>query len=193
MKTRTWTLVALTALLGVVMAIPAEAQRGQGGLGMRARTGCAESALRLREGLELNDQQVSQLEALRTSCMERQQSHQAEALEMRSQLAAGQITVEDYRTAMEARRETASAAQDATRTRLEEILTEEQMTELTRSQARLARGVMRGMQGRGQMGMRGRGHQGFRGRGMQGFRGRQDFRGRVPPRRIREPLPENLP
>ena len=193
MKTRTWTTVALVALLGVVMAMPAEAQRAQRGMGMRARTGCAESALRLKEGLELNDQQVSQLEALRTSCMERQQAHQAEALEMRSQLAAGQITVDDYRTAMEARRETATTAQDATQTSLEEILSEEQMTELTRSPARVARGVMRGGQGRGQMGMRGRGHQSSRGRGMQGFRGRQDFRGRVPTRRIREPLPENLP
>ena len=135
MKTRTWTTVAFVAVFGVALAMPAEAQRGQRGRGFQARTGCAESALRLKEGLELNDQQVSQLEALRGSCVERQQAHQAEAAEFRSQLAAGQITVEDYRAAMEARRETAQTAQDATRTRLEEILTEDQMTELNSSQA----------------------------------------------------------
>ncbi len=185
MKKRTWTTLAVVTLLGAVTAMPAEAQRGQRGRGFQARTGCAESALRLKEGLELSDQQVSQLEALRVSCVERQQAHQAEAMEMRSQLAAGQITAEDYFAAMEARRETAQTARDATRTRLEGILTEDQITELTQSQARIARA--------GHMGFRGRGQAGFRGRGMQGFRGRQDFRGRVPRRWIREPLPENLP
>ena len=162
-------------------------------MGFQARMGCAETALRLKEGLELNDQQVSQLETLRGSCVERQQAHQAEAVETRSQLAAGQITVEDFRAAMEARRETAQTARDATQARLEEILTEDQMTELNSSQTMGARGGMWGFQGRGHRGFRGRGQQGFRGRGMQGFRGRQDSRRRVPPRRIREPLPEQLP
>ena len=178
MNKRTWTTATLLTVLGAVLATPAVAQRGAGPRvrGMQARTGCAESALRLKEGLELNDEQVAQLEALRTSCVERQQSHRAQATEMRSQLRAGQITVEDFRSAMEQRRETAQAARDQTRTRLQEILTEAQMTELDRSVGQTARSARRGVLRRGGEGFRGRGQQGFRGRGRHGFRGRHSAR-----------------
>jgi hypothetical protein len=129
--------------------------------------------------LELNDNQISQLEALRSSCVERQQAHMAEAVEMRSRLQAGQITPDDFRAAMEERQETAQTARDETRTRLGEILTEEQMNELNRSVMRNARAGRRGVRG-STRGFRGRDHRGFRGRGRSSFdrRGQANFRGR---------------
>jgi Spy/CpxP family protein refolding chaperone len=166
MRTRTWTSAALVTLLGAVITMPAAAQGGSAGRGMRAGIGCAEYALRFRDRLELNEQQISQLEEVRASCVERRQARQTEVLEMRSELLAGDITREEFRTAMAARREADQAARDSTRTRVEAILTPDQLKELDRAEARIG---MRGAPGFGrgfgwsQPGMRGRMGRGFRG------------------------------
>lgn len=178
MSTRTWVTAGVLFLVGAVVADQAMAQMGQrGGRNLQARVGCVENALRSSEALALTEEQTAQLEALRTSCIERQQSHLSEAMELRSKLQAGQITPEEFREARQSRQETAQAARDQTRTRLEAILTEEQMSQLAPMQRRAARMAGREFRGQGRQGIRGRdgfrgrSHCGFRGRGQAGFRG----------------------
>lgn len=185
MSTRIWVTAGVLFLVGAVVADQAMAQMGQhggGGHNLQARVGCAENALRSSDTLALTEEQTAQLEALRTSCIERQQSHSSEAMELRSRLQAGQITPEEFREARQSRQETAQAARDQTRTRLEAILTEEQMSQLARMQQHAARMAGRGFrgQGRGRQGFGGRSHHGFRGRSHHGFHGRghAGFRGR---------------
>ncbi len=181
MSTRTWVTAGVLFLMGAVVpdqAIAQMGQRGGGGRNLQARAGCAENALRSRDTLALTEKQTTQLEALRTSCIERQQSHLSEAMELRSKLQAGQITPEEFREARQSRQEAAQAARDQTRTRLEAILTEEQMGQLAPMQQRAARMAGREVRGQGRQGFRGRdgfrsrSHCGFRGRGQAGFRGR---------------------
>ncbi len=189
MSTRTWITAGALFLVGAVVADQAMAQMGQrrgGGRNFQARAGCAENALRSRDTLALTEEQTTQLEALRTSCIENQQSHLSEAMELRSKLQAGQITPEEFREARQSRQETAQAARDLTRTRLEAILTEEQMSQLAPMQQRAARMAGRGFRGQG---FRGRGHDAFRDRSHHGFRGRRQagFRGRGMRMRIHQP------
>ena len=185
MSTRIWVTAGVLFFVGVVVADPAMAQMGQrGGRGhnLQARVGCVENALRSRETLGLTEEQTAQLETLRTSCIERQHSRLGEVMELRSRVQAGQITPEEFREARRSRQETAQVAQDQTRTRLDAILTEEQMGQLALMQQRAARMAGRGFrsQGRGHQGFGGRGRQAFRGRSYRGFRGRGQagFRGR---------------
>ena len=187
MSTRTWVTAGVLFLVGAVVADQAMAQMGQrggggggGGRNLQARVGCVENALRSSDTLALTEEQTAQLEALRTSCIERQQSHLSEAMELRSKLQAGQITPEEFREARQSRQETAHTARDQTRTRLEAILTEEQMSQLAQMQQRAARMAGRGFRGSGRQGFRSRGHDAVRSRSHRGFRGRRQarFRGR---------------
>ncbi len=192
MSTGTWVTAGVLFLVGAVVADQAMAQMGRrGGRGrnLQARVGCAENALRSSDTLALTEEQTAQLEALRTSCIERQQSHWSEAMELRSRLQAGQITPEEFREARQSRQETAQAARDQTRTRLEAILTEEQMSQLAQLQQRAARMAGRGFRGQGRQGFRGRGHGAFRGRSHHGFRGRRQagFRGGGMRMRLHQP------
>ncbi len=192
MSTRTWVTAGVLFLVGAAVTDQAMAQMGQrggGGRNLQARVGCVENALRSSDTLALTEEQTAQLEALRTSCIERQQSHLSEAMELRSRLQAGQITPEEFREARQSRQETTQAARDQTRTRLEAILTEEQMSQLAQTQQRAARMANRGFRGHGRQGFRGRGHDAFRGRSHHGFRGRGQagFRGRGIRMRIHQP------
>ncbi len=181
MSTRTWVTAGVLFLMGAAVTDQAMAQMGQrrgGGRNLQARVGCVENALRSSDTLALTEEQTAQLEALRTSCIERQQSHLSEAMELRSKLQAGQITPEEFREARQSRQETGQAGRDQTRTRLEAILSEEQMSQLSRMQRRAARMTGRGYRGQGRQGFRGREHRDFRDRSRRGFRGRGQARRR---------------
>ncbi len=183
MSTRTWVTAGVLFLMGAAVTDQAMAQMGQrggGGRHLQARVGCVENALRASDTLALTEEQTAQLEALRTSCIERQQSHLSEAMELRSRLQAGQITPEEFREARQSRQETAQAARDQTRTSLEVILSKEQMSQLSQMQRRATRMTGRGLRGQGRQGFGSRGRQAYRGRSHHGFRGRRQvgFRGR---------------
>ncbi len=177
MSRRIWVTAGVLFLVGAAVTDQAMAQMGQrrgGSRHLQARVGCVENALRSRETLALTEEQTAQLEALRTSCIERQQLHLSEAMELRSRLQARQIAPDEFREARQSRQETARAGRDQTRTSLAGILTEEQMSQLSRMQRRAARTAGRGFrgQGRSRQGFQDRGRHDFRRQSHRGFRGR---------------------
>ncbi len=178
MNKRTLTVALFTCLAGATFATTAVAQRGPRRQRTTTRNGCVENALRQRERLELTDEQVAQLNALRTPCIERRQAESSEVIQLRSDLEAREITREQFRDAMQARRDTTAAS--ITRAQLVKILSEDQLTQLNRAQRGFARAGRAGGRGRGGAEFRGRGSQGFRGRGRQSFRSnrRPGMRGR---------------
>ncbi|MCH7473477.1 MAG: hypothetical protein IIA27_02300 [Gemmatimonadetes bacterium] len=181
MSRRIWVTAGVLFLVGAAVTDQAMAQMGRrrgGSRHVQARVGCVENALRSGETLALTEEQTAQLEALRTSCIERQQLHLSEAMELRSRLQARQIAPEEFREARQSRQETARAGRDQTRTSLEGILTEEQMSRLSRMQQRAARTAGRGFrgQGRSRQGFQNRGRHDFRRQSHRGFRGRGQAR-----------------
>ncbi len=128
--------------------------------------------------MELTDEQVEQLNALRTPCIERRQAESSEVIKLRSDFEAREITREQFRDVMQARRDTTAAS--TTRARLAEILSEDQLAQLNRAQRGFARAGRAGARGRRGAEFRGRGSQRFRVRGRQSFRSnrRPGMRGR---------------
>ena len=186
---RTLTVALVACLAGATFTTNALAQRGPRRERTTARSGCVENELRQRERLELTDQQVAQLNALRTSCIARRQAESSAMMKLRSDFAAGEITREQFRDAMPARRDTTAAS--ARRAQLAEILSQDQLAQVNRAQRGSARAGRGGVRGQGRVEFRGRGSQGFRGRGRQSFRSnrRPGMRGRdARPRFNRRPI-----
>jgi Spy/CpxP family protein refolding chaperone len=170
------------AILAATTMLPSDAdaqrgRRGDQGPGMRGGMDGAgvESIMRLRDRLELSDDQIQQLDALRQESVARRTQHQAQMQELRSQLASGQIEREALAEVVEMRREASEGVRTQMQERIDGILTEAQRDELgdLRDQGRA---FMRGRAsaGRGGSGMR----QGRGGRGMRGARGGGFDRGR---------------
>ena len=178
MNKRTLTVALFACLAGATFTTTAVAQRGPRNQRTTARSGCVENALRQRERLELTDEQVAQLNALRTPCIERRQAESSEVIKLRSDFESREITREQFRDAMQARRDTTAAS--TTRARLAEILSEDQLAQLNRAQRGFARAGRAGARGRRGAEFRGRGSRGFRERGRQSFRSnrRPGMRGR---------------
>ena len=164
--------VALIAALMMLAPLQVDGQRGQ-----RGRRGPAdamrgqgvEAIMRLREQLELTDNQIQELDQIRQEAVQRRTAHQAEMEELRSQARAGQLEREALRQAVEARQEVAQAIREQQQERIETILSETQRAELEGMRGR-ARAFERGRR----VGMR-RGGSGSR--GGQAFRGQRSFRG----------------
>lgn len=87
-----------------------------------------ERILEQRTRLGLSNQQVSQLNTLRVQALESRQSRMATAARVRSDLAAGEITRAEAAARMEESRSAAPAGE--LQARIQEILTEEQRTQL---------------------------------------------------------------
>lgn len=158
----TMSAMAVAALIAMTVPTDAVAQRGprgDRGPGM-APGGGVEMLMRMRTRLELTDEQVERLDAIRRESVERRAAHRAEMDELRSQVAAGERTREELREAMEARREAARAMRDAQRERVEAVLNEAQLQQVEVMRARME-GFRRGRAAgeRGMRGMRG-GHRG---------------------------------
>lgn len=146
---------------------------------LRGRRGpSVEAIMGMRDGLELTDGQLADLEAIRRETVERRNGAMGEMAEMRSQLAAGQIQRSDLMAFMEDRREANAGLTESIRERVDAILTEDQLEVVAqrRGNARaFARGRAIGM--RGDRGNFRRGQRSFR-EGRRGFReGRRGFRG----------------
>ena len=168
MNKRTLTVALFACLAGATFATTAVAQRGPRLQRTTARGGCVENALRQRERLELTDEQVARLNALRTPCIERRQAESSQIIKLRSDFESREITREQFRDAMQPRRDT--TAESITRAQLAEILSEDQLAQLNRAQRGFARGGRAGGLGRRGADFRGRGSQRLRGRGRQSFR-----------------------
>jgi len=136
-----------------------------------------ELALRLRERLQLTDDQVAQLQSRRQQLLERRNQQRQEIAELTSRFRAGDITREELRQQLTAQRERVRAL-GAERAGAEDVLTEAQREQL----GTIRRGAAR-MQMRRQAFQRGRAsalrdRQGARGiRGAQGIRGARGMRG----------------
>jgi hypothetical protein len=186
MKWTTGGVIALSALVSIG-ATDIRAQpdvEGPQVLPMRRGPGI-EAILQMRERLELTDDQIASLDALRREAVERRSAHRAELAEMRSRLAAGQIQRSAMMAFMEERRAEAEDVRAQEQARVEALLTEAQLESLQEIRTR-GRAFVRGRAAmrRGGRVMRGGRWPGVRGgrdmwRGPRGFdRGpRRGFRG----------------
>lgn len=150
--------LALSALIAVG-ADDISAQRGGGrpGSGMR-RGQSVEAIMQMRDRLELTDDQLANLESLRSETVSRRNAERAEVAEMHSRFSAGQIQRSDVMAFMEDRQEADPGVAEQhgrQRERLSAILNEAQLESLAEMQTRgraSARGRMNS--GRGGAGMR---------------------------------------
>ena len=133
MKMMTGGLLVLATVLATGAADLA-AQQGRRGPQMRGgqgrQEGGVESIMRLRESLELTEDQVSQLEAIRRENVQRRTAEMAQTTEIQSQYAAGLIRRSDVMAATEDRQDASQDQQGQQRERLQSILTEAQQESL---------------------------------------------------------------
>jgi len=183
-----------------VLAMPAQAQRpgpmrgsrGPEGVGDRERAGelQADAILRLRDRLNLSDEQVEGVRAAQETDRAARDAMRLETRGLRDQLRDEEITREEFREEMSVRRSSVEAGRTTQRESLGSILTGEQrsqMQNLRRQEnrgrnVRGARARGRSAQGRGQVSrgsQPGRGGpnmrrpDGARARGPQGAQGRR--------------------
>ena len=106
-----------------------------------------EQVLRLRREIGLNEEQVSRLEVIRKDVVEERSGRLATLLDRRSQLAAGDITPDDFRNEMERERAELQQRAGAYRDRLNAVLTEPQRQQLRDLQIRQLEGRIRALEG----------------------------------------------
>jgi Spy/CpxP family protein refolding chaperone len=191
--------LAMFFATGVTGVTAQQGRRGPPVRGMQGQQeGIVESIMRLRESVELTEDQIGQLDAIRREDVQRRTSAMVQATEVQSQYAAGLIRRSDVMAAMEDRADAASGLEGQQRERLQSILTEEQQESLSRlrRQAReSANRRGRGASRRGGPGFGGsRGGQqrrgGFRGGG-GGQQGHRAFRGATGERQSRRMFRRN--
>ena len=123
--------LAMLFATGVTGVTAQQGQRGAQMGGTQGRQeGGVESIMRLRESLELTEDQVSQLDAIRREKVQQRTAEMAQTTEVQSQYAAGLIQRSDVMAAMEDRQEAARGREGQQRERLQSILTEEQRASL---------------------------------------------------------------
>jgi hypothetical protein len=127
-----------------------------------------EFILRYREELELTEQQIQQLDALRREMVQARSAEMAEMAELRSQLAAGSIRESQVMALRERQQDAQAARAEQRQARIDQILTLDQREELLTLRRQ-------GLRGRGVLGPRrpgiapGRGLPGGPRRGPRGF------------------------
>jgi LTXXQ motif family protein len=158
MKWTTGGIIALSALITIgandILAQQESADRRRAAV----RHGpSVEAIMRMRDQLELTEDQLAALEAIRGESIQRRIAVAAEMAEMRSQLSAGQIERSELMAFMERRREASAGAADRQREQIDGILSEGQRASLQDTGAR-RRAVTRGRMSarRGSPGVRGR-------------------------------------
>lgn len=168
-----WTMggaIALSALIMMsandISAQQADEARDRGSL---RRGPGVEAIMRMRDGLELTDDQLTALEAIRSQSVQDRNAGMAEMAEMRSQLAAGEIQRSEMMAFMEQRREASAGVADQRRGSIDGILDDSQRESLRARGQAVRRGQMRAR--RGAQGMRSRGNAHGARAGMRGARG----------------------
>ena len=119
--------ILAAGLLLVLGAVPMEAQS-------------VEAIMRAREQLELTEQQVQQLDAVRREAVAQRNADMAQIAELRSQLEAGQIRRSDLMAAQEDQEEAREARAEDRRASIEAVLTEEQLESVQQMRRRADRG-----------------------------------------------------
>jgi len=181
MKLRKSGILAFSALV-VFGASEANAQDDMRRRGQAFQRGVDyETVMSLRERLELTDEQIASLDALRRGSVERRNVDRAEMEEMRSQLRAGQIRQSEMMAFLEDRRDAAADRSEDRRASLEGVLNETQLEAIDNARMRAGAAARRGASVRnGRDAARGQGLQnsrGSRGGQGQGFRGQRGPRG----------------
>jgi regulator of replication initiation timing len=144
--------IGSTTVLLAILAVPAQA-RSQDGLpgpdGLdetrnqeRARSYSAEAILNFRDQLNLTDDQVASVKQVLEVDREVRDAQRLEVRGLRDQLRDGEITQNEFRENMKARRSNGEGSRAKNREALESILSEEQRTQMQglRRQARGVRG-----------------------------------------------------
>jgi len=112
--------------LGVLGAMPVKAQS-------------VEAIMRARERLELTEQQIAQLDAIRQEAVAQRSAEMARIAELRSQLEAGQIRRSDLMAAMEDQQDARQGRAEERRASIESVLTEAQRESLDTMRRRVDR------------------------------------------------------
>ena len=144
---RTTTVAAL--VLAAATALGAQDAEGQrrGNMGMRGNTGMraggtglapVEQALRRADALELTEDQVTRLEALRVGALAERTANAARLMELASGVRAGTVERAAVREEMTALREAGATTRENLRDQLGDILTSDQQEELRRAARRAA-------------------------------------------------------
>ena len=110
-----------------------------------------EQIMRMRDRLQLTDEQINQLDDIRRENVQRRTTAMAEMAELRSQVTAGQINRSDVMSRLKARREEGQAMAKPGKLVMS-ILTDQQREILGEAKMRSLRarsGKTRGMRGRG--------------------------------------------
>ena len=151
--------LVLAALLatGTAGLAAQQGRRGPQMRGMESRQGArqdggVESIMSLHERLELTEDQMEQLDAIRRENVERRTAAMAEMTAVQSQYAAGLVRRSDVMAAREDREEASRGQDREQRERLQAILTDRQQESLNRArrEARSSRSdAMRGRRGQG--------------------------------------------
>lgn len=115
--------IAVTAVLPLSAANAQRAQRGTRG-GMRSAG--VETLLRIRERLELSDEQIAQLEEIRSTALEQRKARAVESLDLQSRWRAGELDRDERRELMAQRREANREQSAQQREQISAILTDEQ-------------------------------------------------------------------
>lgn len=98
--------------------------------GVAGCPGSVEQALRLRDTLQLTDDQVAQLQALRQEAVADRQAAMEHLIDARSRFRAGQTTWEEFSDELESRQQEAQSMVDERQEQLSGILTEDQGEQL---------------------------------------------------------------
>jgi len=117
----------------------------------RAPPSGPEQVMRMRDRLQLTDEQINQLDDIRRENVQRRTTAMAEMAELKSQATAGQINRSDVMSRLKARREE-DQAMSKPGERVMSILTDQQREVLGETKMRSLRarsGNARGMRGRG--------------------------------------------
>jgi len=176
--------IAVTFALGALAlagAADTSAQQARAGERGVRRGPAVEGIMSMRERLELTEDQIADLDAIRSEIVQRRSAEAAELAELRSRLAAGQIHRSELMAYREDRREANAGVADETRARIDAVLTETQRSTLEelRTQRAFVRGRMSARRG---------------GRGFQrGPRPGAGFRDGVRPQRDRPMRGDRLP
>jgi len=159
------TFAAVSLALG--LAAPTVAQDSTARSPRLPPTPSAETVLRLREKLELTEEQVAQLDALRREALATRQAHMAQMMELRSRQLAGELSPEEWRAEITKQRDEARERMGTRDDRVAGVLTEaqrERLTDLRRQEWR-----QQGWMGRGERWGRGRFGPGMGGPGGPGL------------------------
>lgn len=127
--------VALAVLLIFATFLPAAAQP-RGGRQAAPRLLSAETVLAMRERLALSPEQITRLTAIRREAVAERQGHLARMIELRSELAAGDITYDAFAARIGEDRDTMRVRADARAAQIRSILTADQRERLAELRGR---------------------------------------------------------